>query len=306
MRVAVTGAGGRLGRALIAALEEAPFSGPAGPTAWTRADFDLDAPGGIGRLLARDRPEVVINAAAWTDVDGCARDPALARARNGEAVGILAEACADGGIDLVQVSTNEVFDGRRTDGLGYAPDDATSPINAYGESKLAGEVAAREAFTGARSQLAIVRTSWLYGPPGNDFPSKILAAADRARDAGQPLRVVGDEFGSPTFAEDLAEAIIGLLWAGDIRGEHGGFHHLVNSGHTSRAGWARELFRQLGRGDAIEEVPASTWPRASTAPLWAVLAPTPLPDGEPMPAWQTALAHYLPMLIRQRAEAGVR
>lgn len=306
MRVAVTGAGGRLGRALTAALEEAPFTGPAGPMAWTRADFDLDAPAGIARLLERDRPEVVINAAAWTDVDGCARDPESARARNAGAVEVLAGATAAAGIDLIQISTNEVFDGRRTDGLGYAPDDQPDPINAYGASKLGGERAAAAAYRGARAQLAIVRTSWLYGPPGNDFPQKILAAADRARDAGQPLKVVGDEVGSPTFTEDLAEAIIGLLWAGDIRGSNDGIHHLVNSGHTSRAGWARELLCQLGRTDPIEEVPASTWPRASVPPLWAVLAPTPLPDGEPMPTWQVALAHYLPALRRQRAQAGAR
>ena len=78
----------------------------------------------------------------------------------------------------------------------------------------------------------------------------------------------------------------------------------MNSGHTSRAGWARELFRQTGRDDAIVEVPASTWPRASSPPLWAVLEPTPLPDGEPMPPWQVALAHYLPALLRQRAAAA--
>jgi dTDP-4-dehydrorhamnose reductase len=297
VRVAVTGANGRLGRALVAALEEAPFTGPAGPIAWDRAAFDLDRPEAIHDLLARDRPEVVINAAAWTDVDGCARDPVLARRRNGEAVHVLAEATAAAGADVIQISTNEVFDGRRTDGRGYAPHDPATPINAYGESKLHGEIVAAAAYRGRSAQLAVVRTSWLFGPPGNDFPQKILAAADRARAAGEPLKVVGDEIGSPTLTLDLAEAIIGLLWAGSFAGTH----HLVNSGHTSRAGWARELLRQLGRDDEIVEVPASTWPRASSPPLWAVLEPTPLPDGEPMPAWQVALAHYLPALLRQRA-----
>ncbi|HET9757373.1 MAG TPA: sugar nucleotide-binding protein, partial [Candidatus Limnocylindrales bacterium] len=110
MRVAVTGANGRLGRALVGALGDAPFTGPAGPIAWTRTDFDLDAPVTIGELLDRDRPEVVVNAAAWTDVDGCARDPELALRRNGEAVRVLAEATAARGVDLVQISTNEVFD----------------------------------------------------------------------------------------------------------------------------------------------------------------------------------------------------
>ena len=97
MRVAVTGAGGRLGRALVAALGDAPFTGPAGPIAWTRADFDLDAPASIDGLLERDRPEVIVHAAAWTDVDGCARDPDLAMRRNAVASGRLAIACAQRG-----------------------------------------------------------------------------------------------------------------------------------------------------------------------------------------------------------------
>ena len=181
MRVAVTGARGRLGRALVAALEDAPFAGPFGPIAWDRAAFDLDAPAEAGALLERDRPETVVHAAAWTDVDGCARDPGLALARNGTATGILATACAERGIDLIVVSTNEVFDGRRTDGRGYLPTDDTAPLNPYGASKLAGERAATDAYegVGASGALGIVRTAWLYGPPGNDFPSKILAAAER-------------------------------------------------------------------------------------------------------------------------------
>ena len=300
MRVAVTGAGGRLGRALVEALADAPFTGLSGPISWTRLEFDLDAPAGIHALLDRERPEALVNAAAWTDVDGCARDPALARARNGDAVHVLAEATAARGIDLVHVSTNEVFDGRRTDGVGYAHDDPTNPINPYGSSKLAGEIAATAAYRGAGSaRLGIVRTAWLYGPPGNDFPSKILAAAERARDAGEPLNVVADEVGSPTFTHDLAEAIVELLGSGDV----GGIHHIVNGGAASRADWARELFRQLRLDVPIEEVPASTWPRASTPPAWAVLAPTPLPGGEPMRSWQSALADYVPTLTRG-ARAG--
>lgn len=300
MRVAVTGAGGRLGRALVEALADAPFTGLAGPISWTRLEFDLDAPAGIHALLDRERPEALVNAAAWTDVDGCARDPALARARNGDAVHVLAEATAARGIDLVHVSTNEVFDGRRTDGVGYAHDDPTNPINPYGASKLAGEIAATAAYRGAGSaRLGIVRTAWLYGPPGNDFPSKILAAADRARDAGEPLKVVSDEFGSPTFTHDVAEAIVELLGSGDV----GGVHHVVNGGVASRADWARELFRQVRLDMEISEVPASTWPRASTPPAWAVLAPTPLPGGEPMRSWQSALADYVPTLTRG-ARAG--
>ena len=317
MRVAVTGARGRLGRALVAALEEASFVGPAGPIAWGREAFDLDAPGNVGGLIGRDRPEVVIHAAAWTDVDGCARDPELALARNATATGTLAEACAARGVDLIVVSTNEVFDGRRTDGRGYAPGDATNPLNAYGASKLAGEQAALAAYDRTASDaggaggvaatraasgaaLGIVRTAWLFGSPGNDFPAKILAAAERAVAANEPLRLVADETGSPTFTIDLAEAIAELIGGAAIEG----IHHLVNAGAVSRAGWARELLGRAGLRVPTEDVPASTWPRVSTPPAWSVLEPTPLPGGEPMRPWQQALADYLPALLRQRATAG--
>jgi dTDP-4-dehydrorhamnose reductase len=197
VRVAVTGANGRLGRALIAALEEAPFTGPMGPIAWTRQDFDLDTvtADSVGSLLDRDRPEVVIHAAAWTDVDGCARDPERAMRRNGEATGILAEECR-ASTDLVIISTNEVFDGKRTDGIGYGRYELSHPANPYGASKAEGEILAAQAFAFDDdfnfARLAIVRTTWLHGPPGNDFPEKIARAALRARDAGEALRVVGD------------------------------------------------------------------------------------------------------------------
>jgi dTDP-4-dehydrorhamnose reductase len=300
MRVAVTGAGGRLGRALVVALEEAPYTGPGGPIAWTRADLDLDKPDAIHHLHDRDRPEVVIHAAAWTDVDGCARDPALAQRRNADAVHVIAEATAARGIDLVHFSTNEVFDGLRSHDRGYLPDDPAKPGNPYGASKLAGEVAATAAYRGRPAGLAIVRTAWLYGPPGNDFPAKILDAADRSRDTVEPLRVVGDEFGSPTYARDVAEAVAELIGTGDI----GGVHHLVDVGIASRADWARELFRQLGYDVDLEEVPGSTWARASVPPPWGVLEPTPLPSGEPLRSWQAALADYLPTLRRLRAAAA--
>jgi dTDP-4-dehydrorhamnose reductase len=300
MRVAITGANGRLGRALVAALADAPFTGPGGPIAWTRADFDLDAPDDVRTILDRDRPEFIVHAAAWTDVDGCARDPELAMRRNGHAVRALAEAAVGRGIDLLVVSTNEVFDGRRDHDRGYRPEDPASPANAYGLSKYSGEVAGYAVYAGHTAQYAVTRSSWLYGPPGNDFPTKILAAAERADAAAEPLRVVGDEYGSPTFTHDLADAIVDLLASGDVRG----VHHVVNSGVASRAAWAGELFRQLGLGVTIEEVPSSTWQRASTPPLWGVLEPTPLPSGEPLRPWQAALADYLPMLVRQRAAAA--
>ena len=299
MRVAVTGAGGRLGRAVVAALADAPFTGPFGPTPWPRDDFDLDAPEGVRALLDRDRPEVVVHCAAWTDVDGCAREPELALRRNGDATATLARATAERAIDLIVVSTNEVFDGRRTDGRGYEPGDPIDPINAYGRSKAAGERLAAEAYDGAPGSLGIARTAWLYGPPGNDFPAKILAAADRLP-AGGALRLVADEVGSPSYTVDVAEAIAELI-GGD--GTVGGIHHLVNAGRASRAEWAHELLRQARIDVETEDVPAATWTRVSTPPAWAVLEPTPLPGGVPLRPWQEALADYLPALLRERARA---
>ena len=300
MRVAVTGATGRLGSALVTALSDAPFTGPGGPLAWDRSAFDLDAPGSVRERLGRDRPEVVVHTAAWTDVDGCAREPELAKRRNGAATGVLASACANRGIDLVIVSTNEVFDGRRTDGVGYDPTDPTSPANPYGESKLAGERAATDAFgaldTGADrgGRLGVVRTAWLFGPPGRDFPRKILEAAERAEADGEPLRVVGDEWGTPTFAADVADAIVALL----AEDAHAGIHHVVNGLVATRADWAEYVVGRFSLAVAVERVPGATWERASAPPRWGVLAPTPTPSGEPLRAWPDAMADYAPTLER--------
>ena len=302
MRVAVTGATGRLGRALAAALADAPFTGPAGPIAWDRAAFDLDAPDGIGDRLDRDRPEIVVHAAAWSDVDGCARDPELARSRNGTATGVLAEACAAREIDLLAISTNEVFDGTRTDGQGYGPSEPPSPGNPYGASKLEGERLAAAAFEGARAgALGIARTAWLFGAPGRDFPSRILDAAARAAAAREPLRAVADEWGTPTYVHDVAEAIVELLAENAV----GGVHHLVNGLIASRADWARDVVARAGIEVEIVEVPSTAWERPSTPPRWGVLAPTPLPSGETLRPWPAAMAEYAPVLRRER-RAGVR
>jgi dTDP-4-dehydrorhamnose reductase len=257
---------------------------------WSRPDYDLDDPTAAERLVDAERPDLVVHAAAWTDVDGCARDPILAQRRNGDAASEMARACVVHGVHLVLISTNEVFDGARTDGAGYDRLDDPNPINPYGLSKLAGETAAWQAFAaeGAPS-LAIVRTAWLFGPPGDDFPAKILAAAKRADAAGEALRVVADEIGSPTYAPDLADALVALLTAGAPRG----IHHVVNDGVASRADWAAEVLRLAGRSTRIEPIAMADWPRASTPPAWAALAPTPLPGGRTMRGWREALAAYL-------------
>jgi dTDP-4-dehydrorhamnose reductase len=304
VRVAVVGVNGRLGRALAEALENAPFTGTRGPIGWDQPELNLDTLDEVsaGAFLDGERPEVLIHTAAWTDVDGCARDPGLAMLRNGTAAGVLARACAQRGIDLVFISTNEVFDGRRTDGIGYAPGEARHPINPYGAAKAAGELLAIAAFEadGARGRLGIVRTSWLHGPPGGDFPAKIAAAALRARDAETPLQVVADEIGAPTYTPDLAEAIVELLAENAIAASEArwAIHHLVNAGRVSRADWAREVLRATRIDVPVLDVPGSTWKRHSTPPAWAVLAPTALPSGEPMRDWREAFADAVPDLVR--------
>ena len=283
-RVAVTGAGGRLGRALMAALDR---RAPGSAVAWNRPDFDLDALDPV-RLLERDRPSLVIHAAAWTDVDGCATNPSVALLRNGEATGRLADACAAAGAGLVVISTDEVFDGRRTDGRGYAEEDPTNPVNAYGASKLAGEEAARRAF-GGRAGLWVVRTAWLYGPPGGDFPAKILVAADRLG-YGDPLPVVADESGSPTFTLDLAGGILQLVGAAP----EGGAFHLVNAGTATRYDWAAEILRRCRPGRSLRPISQAEFQRASTPPAWAVLdASRAAGLGVRLRSWDEALAGYL-------------
>ena len=295
MRVAVSGARGRLGQALMDALGDAPFTGPAGPIGWGRDAFDLDAPDAVGARLDRDRPEVVVHAAAWTDVDGCALDPELAMQRNAVATGVLATACAARGLDLLVVSTNEVFDGTRIDGRPYLPTDPPTPGNPYGASKAAGEQLAAQAYDARPGgALGIARTAWLFGTPGRDFPSRILESAERARVAGEPLRVVNDEWGTPTYSADLADAIVELLADDSIAGTH----HLVNGLVATRADWARDVLVRACLEIEVVDVPSTTWERPSRPPRWGVLAATALPAGEPLRPWPDAMADYAPALRR--------
>jgi dTDP-4-dehydrorhamnose reductase len=289
--VAITGAAGRLGSALVPAFGAAGWD----VHGWSRPAYDLDDPMAAARCLEDDRVDLVVHCAAWTDVDGAAGDPALAMRRNATAVGELAEACRRRDVSLVLISTNEVFDGRRTDGRGYTEADPPSPGNPYGASKLAGEEAARVAFGAEASnpRIWVVRTAWLYGPPGNDFPSRILAAADRLPE-GEPLRVVTDEVGSPTYAPDLAAAIVSLVNVAPP-----GTYHLANAGRASRSDWARAVLAGCGRDREIDPIRQADYVRPSRAPAWAVLdTGAAARAGVTLRDWQDALADYLPDLGR--------
>jgi dTDP-4-dehydrorhamnose reductase len=313
VRVAVTGSGGRLGTALVKQLGAAGFVRQV--LAWDLPEHDLDDPASAHRLISAYRPDVVIHTAAWTDVNACAEQPLVALRRNGAAVGEMAEACVSSGAELIVISTNEVFDGLRTDGRPYLPTDQPRPTNSYGASKLAGEAAARAAYWATGNDfasaalaagtdrdstvpaLAIIRTAWLFGLPGVDFPQKILAAARDARRSGTALKLVRDEIGCPTYATDLAAAIVQIAGESGRAGGRGfgGIHHVVNGGRASRADWAREVLRLAALDLATEDVPMSTWTRSSTPPLWGVLEPTPLPGG-PLRDWSAAMAEYFSLI----------
>ena len=143
--------------------------------------------------------------------------------------------------------------------------------------------------------MGIARTAWLFGAPGRYFPSRILDAAERARAAGEPLRAVGDEWGTPTYSADVADAIVELL-AEDATA---GVHHLVNGLTATRADWARYVVARAGIEVEVVNVPMSTWERPSRPPRWGVLAATPLPSGEPLRVWPDAMADYAPRLLRE-------
>ena len=290
--IAVTGASGRLGRAVVQALEERGVE----VRRWSRPDYDLDDPGVAGDIVDRDRPTTVIHCAAWTDVDGCARDPELAMRRNSVAVGELGEACARRGIRMLLVSTNEVFDGKSRVENGYAETDETGPINPYGVSKLSGEQALRRAFGGAEDAACwVVRTAWLFGPPGNDFPSKILAAADRAG-PGESIPVVADEVGSPTLTTDLAPAIIQVVDRAPA-----GTYHLANGGRASRADLADRVLARCGREVLVRRIRQQDYVRASKPPAWAVLDTSRAERlGISLRSWDIALDDYLAATCPER------
>ena len=278
-RVAITGAAGQLGRELVAAYRAA------GHEVRPLAHADLDITDATQRARLRSwAPQIVVNAAAWTDVDGCARDPSRAMRVNGEAAGAIAELAADCDALVVQVSTNEVFDG--TLDRQYREDDAPNPINAYGASKLAGEraVAART------PRHLIVRTAWLFGPGGTNFVTKILAAADRAAQAGESLRIVEDEWGNPTWTPDLAATIREV----SSRPAPPTIVHAVGDPPTSRLGWATVALEGAGIEVSVEPVSLAAFDRASTPPARSILRPS---SGLPVMEWR-------PVTMRYAAQVG--
>lgn len=273
MHVLILGANGQLGRAVQAAC-------PSGYslTVWGRAEADISQAEVIDQIAAL-QPDVVINCAAWTNVDGAEKEVEAAFAANALGAFHVACGCAACGATLVHVSTNEVFAG--TPGRFYYEYEQPAPVSTYARSKHAGEVAA----TRVLSRLYIVRVAWLFGPGGNNFPSKIVAAADR----NGALKVVDDEIGNPTYAPDVAAAIFQLVGSGRF-----GIYHLVNEGHASRFGFAQAVLQATGRGHIpMTPIQMSDWPRPAPPPPHAVLVNQAAASmGIILRPWQEAVSEY--------------
>ena len=284
MSILVTGGEGQLGKALAAAFQALQQEESGSPLAHSEfipvdlPEWDITDPGVVPRLAGL-QPEVVIHCAAMTHVDGCARDPGLAYRVNAFGTQNVALACRLAQADMLHISTNEVFDGRSD--RPYFEFDPTGAINPYGASKLAGEQMA----TRLLHRLYVVRISWLFAPGSSSFVSKIL---ERARAQGE-LRVVTDEVANPTYAPDLARALLQLA-----RTRHYGIYHLVNEGYCSRFDFAREIVQQAGLGHVpVHPITSDTFERASTPPAFAPLHNTVgAALGIRLRPWQAALEDY--------------
>ena len=274
MRILITGSGGQLGSDLCRML--------AGETVIPKdlPDFDLTQPE-IEVQIQNAKPDVIIHAGAYTDVDGAERTPDLAMAVNREGTARVARAAAHLGARLIYVSTDYVFDGAAT--VPYTEQDAPNPINAYGMSKWQGE----QAVFASGADALVVRTAWLYGHYGNNFVKSIMSAARR-----EPvLRVVSDQRGCPTFTEDLASALIALMAK-----EVSGVIHVTNRGDCTWHEFAQAIVREMGLTVPVAPITTEEAGRVAKRPRFSVLNQDRLVSlGVQMPEWRRSLAQFVKM-----------
>ncbi|HEV8540571.1 MAG TPA: dTDP-4-dehydrorhamnose reductase [Nitrospiraceae bacterium] len=272
MRILITGADGQLGHELQRVLRRHTLVLGIWP------EFDLLKPE-THSFIVSARPDVVIHAAAYTDVEGAEREPDLAMAVNGEGTGRVAKAAAEAGARLICISTDYVFDGFK--GTPYEETDPPDPLNAYGRSKLEGE---RQALA-LRSDAVIVRTSWLYGPQGKNFVKTIM---QRAKESSE-LCVVADQRGSPTHAGDLAAAIDGLL-SQRVQG----IAHATSAGDCTWHEFACAIVALVGSTVPVRPITTKESRTAVRRPAYSVLANRVLAGvGITLPHWQDALTRFI-------------
>jgi len=243
--------------------------------------MDVTDLGQTSQTIDREKPDIVIHAAAFTAVDECERQPALALKVNAEGTRNVALACREASVPLLYISTDYVFDGQKAEP--YVESDLPNPLNVYGCSKLEGERHVSDLV----ARFWIVRTSWLFGPMGRNFVRTILGKAS----CGEPLRVVSDQVGSPTYTMDLAEKLEEVIQRGDT-----GIYHVTNQGHCSWYEFAVDIIRQAGlRGAQVTPIPTSASERPATRPLNSRLSNTRLEAGGLglLPPWKQAVHRYL-------------
>jgi dTDP-4-dehydrorhamnose reductase len=280
MRILITGAAGMLGLDISAAATACGHE----VDARSRVELDItDAPT-VGDVVAAARPDVVINCAAWTDVDGAESSAGDALAVNGDGAGVVAGAAAAAGAWMIHVSSDYVFDGsKRTP---YVESDPTAPASSYGRSKLAGEHAVAAAAPDAHT---IVRSSWLFGAGGPCFPKTILKLADE-RDQ---LSVVDDQVGCPTFTGHLARALVDL-----VEQPLAGLVHVAGGGECSWYRFASEIVALAGLECELTPCTTAEFPRPAPRPAYSVLRSE---RGQMVPKlvdWHEGLAAFMSSGVR--------
>ncbi|HUP48596.1 MAG TPA: dTDP-4-dehydrorhamnose reductase [Thermoanaerobaculia bacterium] len=273
----ITGAGGMAGIDLRDELlaQDIEF------TALTRSDLDITSGRSVAETVREARPRVIVNCAAFTRVDDAEAEERVANAVNGSAVELLASAANEAGALLIQISTDFVFDGsKRTP---YEINDPTGPLSAYGRSKLLGEIAATHA-----NEHLIVRSSWLFGAHGRNF---VEAIRNQIRKGTDPLRVVDDQRGRPTYTPHLARAIIRLAQHAEARG----IVHYADEPECTWYDFARAIVEETGAGNEVKPVSTSDFPRPAPRPAYSVLSTERYErlTGVKPDSWREGLREYL-------------
>jgi dTDP-4-dehydrorhamnose reductase len=282
MKLLVTGAAGMLGRDVMLAAGNAGHD----VVGFGRAELDITNPAALERKFDLERPDVVINCAAWTDVDGAEEAEEAAFAVNGTGAGNVAVAAAAIGASVVYVSSDYIFDGVK--GAPYVESDQPAPLSAYGRTKLAGE----EATVAANKRHFVVRSAWLFGIGGPNFVETMLRLAG----SGNEVLVVRDQVGSPTYTWHLAYGIVRL-----IEGIEFGIHHMAAAGQCSWYEFAREIFEQAKVECKVLSITTEEFGRPAPRPPFSALT-SQREHAIRLPSWQDGLAGYLAQ--RQAEEAA--
>jgi dTDP-4-dehydrorhamnose reductase len=273
MKVLVTGAGGMLGRDVVLAAGNAGHD----VVGFGHTELDVTDHDAIAAKFELERPDVAINCAAWTDVDGAEEAEERAMAVNGTAAGHVAAAAAAAGASVVYVSSDYVFDGVK--GAPYVETDQTAPLSAYGRTKLAGE----EATAAANKRHFVVRSSWLFGTGGSNFVETMLRLAATQNE----VLVVRDQTGSPTYTWHLAYGIVRL-----IEGVEFGIHHMAAGGACSWYDFAREIFEQAKVECLVLSATTEMLGRPAPRPAYSALE-SQREHAIELPDWHDGLAAYL-------------